>query len=388
MRSSAAAAAAFSSRIRMESPAMRKVVHLTTVHGRDDVRIFHKQCRSLAAAGYDVTLVAQDGKGNEHREGVRILDLGRPPAGRGRRILLSPWRAYRLLRKMPVEIVHFHDPELLPVGLLLKKGKHHVIYDSHEDVPRDILSKYWIPAPLRKILSFSFEKLENFVARRLNAVIGATPFIARRFQRINPRTIDVNNYPILAEFKSATEGRPFSRTICYIGAITRVRGISELIESLAVLRDVTLIMCGPFESKAYEEELMSLAGWKYVDYRGVVGRDEVDRIMAGSALGAVTFLPTPNHVDAQPNKMFEYMAAGLPLLASNFPLWQRIVAENRCGVCVDPASPVDIARGINGLLGDEAGWRAMGQAGREAVAKRFHWLHEGEKLVQLYEEIT
>jgi glycosyltransferase involved in cell wall biosynthesis len=366
---------------------MRKIIHLSTVHGRYDVRIFHKQCRSLAANSYDVTLVVQDGKGDENRDGVRILDLGSPPSGRVRRILLSSWRAYCCLREVPAAIIHFHDPELLPAGFYLKRAKHHVIYDSHEDVPRDILSKYWIPALLRKGLSILFEKFENYIAEKLDAVVGATPFIAKRFQRINPNSIAVNNFPIQEEFQPANEVRPFSRTICYIGGITRVRGISELIAALGILRDVTLVMCGPFESKAYEAELMSLPGWKYVDYRGTVGRNEVSKIMAGSALGAVTFLPTPNHVDAQPNKMFEYMAAGLPLLASNFPLWRQIVEETQCGVCVDPCLPAEIAKAIAHLLADESACRAKGRAGRKAIVERFNWRNESKKLLNLYGEL-
>ncbi|MEI6613691.1 MAG: glycosyltransferase, partial [Chrysiogenales bacterium] len=259
--------------------------------------------------------------------------------------------------------------------------------DAHEDVPRDILSKYWIPAALRKLLSFLFEKLEDFIARRLDAVVCATPFIAKRFQHINPKTIAVNNYPIQDEFAPTAEKSAFSRNICYSGGITRVRGISELIESLDLLRDVTLIMCGPFESKAYEEELLSLAGWKYVDYRGVVKRNEVNKIMACSALGVVTFLYSPNHIDSQPNKIFEYMAAGLPLVASNFPLWRQIVEETRCGICVDPASPGEIAKAIASLLSDEAMCREMGKAGEDAVKNRFNWLGESKKLLSLYGEI-
>jgi glycosyltransferase involved in cell wall biosynthesis len=367
--------------------AFNKIIHLTTVHGRYDVRIFHKQCRSIAAHGYGVTLVVQDGKGDENSDGVSIIDLGFPPSGRVWRIVLSPWRAYRLLRKMPADIIHFHDPELMLAGFLLKKGKHHVIYDAHEDVPRDILSKYWIPAGLRKVLSFLFEKLENTIARRLDAVVGATPFIAKRFQSINPKSIVVNNFPIQEEFQPGNEGRPFSRTVCYIGGITRVRGINELVEALGILHDVTLIMCGPFESKAYEEELMASAGWKYVDYRGIVGRDEVREIMACSALGVVTYLPGPNHTDSQPNKMFEYMAAGLPLLASDFPFWRQIVEEAQCGVCVDPGSPAEIAKAIAGLLSDEAMCRAKGRAGRRAIENRFNWMNESKKLLKLYGEI-
>lgn len=368
---------------------MSKVFVVTTVHGRHDVRIFLKQCRSLVSHGNDVTLVVQDGKGNENREGVKILDLGNPPAGRIRRILFSPWRVYRFLRTVPADIIHFHDPELLPVGFLLKNRKRHVIYDSHEDFPRQVLSKHWIHPVLRKLVSILFELFENFIAKRLDAVVCATPFIAKRFKLINPNSIDINNFPVMEEFQlpDHQQKQPAPRTICYIGAMTRERGISELIEALEILQDVTLIMCGPFESQAYAEELMAMHGWKFVDYRGIVGRDEVAKIMDRSVAGVVTYLPGPNHNDSQPNKMFEYMSAGLPLIASHFPLWRQIVEESKCGLCVDPSSPADVAKAIAGLLSNETLCREMGNAGREAVNNRYNWSNEAEKLQKLYRQV-
>lgn len=367
---------------------MRKVIQLTTVHGRYDVRIFLKECRSLASHGHDVTLVVQDGKRDETCDEVKIHDLGSPPAGRVRRILSSPLSVYRFLRSTPADsIIHFHDPELLPVALLLKTSKRFVIYDTHEDVPRQILTKHWIHPALRKVVSVLFEMLENYVAKRLDAVVCATPFIAKRFKQINKNTIDINNFPVLKEFQLSDnrQSAPFARTICYIGGITRERGITELLASLEILQDVTLIMCGPFESKEYEDELMSMAGWDYVDYRGIVGRDEVAKIMACSSVGVVTFLPGPNHNDSQPNKMFEYMSAGLPLLASNFPLWRQIVEGSQCGMCTDPSSPRDIASAITNLLADERMCRDMGDAGAKAVRAKFNWENESAKLLNLYE---
>lgn len=366
---------------------MRKIFVLTSVHGRYDVRIFLKQCRSLAGYGHDVTLVVQDGKGDEILDGIKIHDLGSPPAGRIRRIFLSPWRAYRFLRSAAADVVHFHDPELLPVGFMLKGGNRYVIYDSHEDVPRQLLAKHWIHPLLRKTVSVLFETLEEFVAKRLDAVVCATPFIAKRFQEINQNCIDVNNFPMLEEFKPMGEDQPFFRIICYIGGITRERGITELLQALEILQDVTLIMCGPFESKEYEDELRSMAGWEFVDYKGVVGREEVGQILSCSAVGIVTLLPTPNQVDSLPVKMFEYMSAGLPLIASNFPLWRQIIEEAQCGLCVDPFSPQDIARGITSLLSNETLCRDKGNSGRRAVQNKYNWLNESEKLLNLYEEI-
>jgi len=368
---------------------MGRVFVVTTVHGRYDVRIFLKQCRSIASHGHDATLVVQDGKGNESRDGVKILDLGNPPAGRIHRILFSPWRMYCFLRSAPADIIHIHDPELLPVGLLLKNDSRHVIYDSHEDFPRQVLSKHWIQPVLRKTVSILFELCENFIAKRLDAVVCATPFIAKRFKRINSNCIDINNFPLLEEFQPPDdqEQKPFSRIICYVGAVTRERGVSELIEALAILQDVTLIMCGPFESQAYEDELKTMPGWRFVDYRGIVGRDEVAMIMSYSVAGIVTFLPGPNHNDSQPNKMFEYMSAGLPLIASHFPLWRQIVEDGRCGLCVDPSSPKDVANAIARLLSNETLCREMGTAGRKAITNRYNWSEQAKKLKELYTQV-
>lgn len=367
---------------------MHKIIQLTTVHVRYDVRIFFKQCRSLASHGYDVTLVVQDGKGDELCEGVKIHDLGAPPVSRVLRVLFSPWRVFFYLRsRSSDDIIHFHDPEILPVALLFKYKKRRLIYDSHEDVPRQILTKHWINSSLRKIISVLFETLENFVAKRLDYIVCATPFIRNRFQQINKKCIDVNNFPILEEFKPTGEKQSFSRTICYIGGITRERGLNEILQALVILQNITLIMCGPFESKEYEDELKSMPGWKFVDYRGIVGRAEVSRIMACSEIGVVTFLSGPNHNDSQPNKMFEYMSAGLPLLASNFPLWRDIVEGNQCGICVDPSSPEDLAEGIEKLLSDELICREKGQAGQLAITDRYNWHKESEKLFDLYESL-
>jgi glycosyltransferase involved in cell wall biosynthesis len=288
---------------------------------------------------------------------------------------------------VPADIIHFHDPELLLIGFLLKNGKRRLIYDSHEDVPKQILTKHYINPLARKAVSVVFELLENYISKRLDAVVCATPSIARRFNSINSLSVNVNNFPRAEEFQPLNSEKLFSRTLCYIGGITRERGITEVIQALAILKNVNLIMCGPFESQDYADELMSMAGWKYVDYRGTVGRHEVGKIMACCMAGIVTFLPSPNHYDSQPNKMFEYMSAGLALIASDFPLWRQIIEEGMCGLCVDPSSPQDIANGINALLGDEKLCRDRGKAGREAVITTFNWRKESEKLLKLYEAI-
>ena len=359
-----------------------RIAHLTTAHPRRDVRIFHKECTSLAASGYEMHLLVADGLGAEVDAGVQMHDIG-AVRSRWRRMLLQPWRMWRAARRLDARLYHFHDPELIPVALLLRWGGAEVIYDSHEDVPRAVMSKDWIWLPLRKVVAAGFEIFENFAARRFSAVVAATPHIARRFAQVNRLSVDINNFPMQSELDAPCEAAGNARTVCYIGGISRIRGIFEVIGALEQV-DAKLIMAGPFESEATEAQARAMPGWAKVDYRGVVSRAGVRDIMAQSRAGLLFFHPEPNHVEAQPNKMFEYMSAGLPVLASDFPLWRSLLVESGAGICADPTDPRAIASVIGAILDDPIAALAMGQRGRESVLTRYQWEFEARKLLGLY----
>lgn len=363
------------------------ILHVTTVHSRKDIRIFQKECVSLASAYDGVDLIVGDGKGVAVEKGVRFIDVGLASKSRIRRILLQPIRAFRRIRLESPDIVHLHDPELLPIGLMLAWSGLKVIYDAHEDVPRQILAKPWIPLFLRKGVSRSFEWFEDFVARRISGVVAATPHIAARFRRLNENTIDINNFPLPNELAPGAGPAKRGRSICYVGGISRIRGVKQLVEALPFVPNARLVLCGLFSDKQLEDEIRGLAGWAYVDYRGMVDRDELQKIMAKCCAGVVTFLPLPNHVDAQPNKMFEYMSAELPVIASDFLLWREIIIGSRAGVCVDPESPRSIAAAIEMLLNDPVLVNKLGRAGREAVLTKYNWPVEATRLINFYRDL-
>lgn len=364
---------------------MIRIAHLSTAHGRRELRVHLKECNSLAANGYEVHYVVADGLGDEHVGNVHVHDIGRA-GGRFQRMLLRPWRMLAAARKLGARLYHFHDPEILLVALFLRHGGAKVVYDSHEDVPRSLLSRDWIPGWIRPGLSAVFEAFENFIARRLSAVVGATPHIAARFARLNPTAVAVNNYPLRQEIEDVVERRGPSRSVCYLGGIGRIRGIEEMVRALEHV-DARLILAGPFESAATEQAMRALPGWSKVDYRGMVSRAAVREIMAESQAGLIFFHPEPNHVDAQPNKMFEYMSAGLPVLASDFPLWRELLVEARAGLVADPMDTKDIARVIGQLLDDPQAAAEMGQRGRDGVLQRYLWIFEEKKLCELYKKL-
>ena len=369
------------------STSPRRIVHVTTVHPRDDIRIFRKECVSLARAGYEVVQVVGDGLGEAVVDGVRIVDIGARPAGRLARMRQQPRRALEAVRSLAPALVHVHDPELLPLACALAREGVPAVYDAHEDVPRQILTKQWIASPLRRALSWGFERYENARVRPLAAVVAATPHIAQRFATVARRSVSVANYPFLGELAPPTAPVSRERVVCYVGGIMRTRGIFEMVRALPQVPGVRLLLAGNFEDAALEQALRAEPGWAQVDYLGLIGREQVRSVLARASAGLVTLLPMPSYVDSLPIKMFEYMSAELPVIASDFPLWRDIVVRQACGVCVDPADPAAIAAAIRALVDAPQQVQAMGRAGRAAVLEQYNWPQAERELLALYEAL-
>lgn len=362
------------------------IAHLTSVHSRYDTRIFHKMCASLAAHGHAVSLLVADGKGEEQRNGVQIYDVG-ASKGRVDRILKAPARIFEKAVSLKADLYHLHDPELIPIGLKLKRRGKRVIFDSHEDVPRQLLSKPYLNKPTLWAISRMFAAYESWACRQLDGIIAATPFIGDKFLRINTNTVDVNNFPLLNELTSEITWANKQAEVCYIGGIARIRGIQELCTAMGLVRsEARLNLCGKFSEPAVERTVKSLPGWSRVNEYGFVDRRKAREVLSRSMAGIVTLHPVFNYMVALPVKMFEYMSAGIPVIASDFPLWREIIEGNRCGLLVDPLNPAEIAGAIDCLLTHPEEARRMGENGRRAVIERYNWQIEEQKLLAFYDK--
>jgi glycosyltransferase involved in cell wall biosynthesis len=363
---------------------IHKIAHLTSVHPRYDTRIFLKMCSSLAALDYEVSLVVADGLGDETRNGVCIADVGSLP-GRLNRMFKTTRRVYRQAISLDADIYHLHDPELMPVGLKLIKCGKKVIFDAHEDLPKQLLGKPYLNPVAKYILSKTFALYEHWACPKFDALITATPFIRDKFLRINSNTVDINNFPLLDELTNTSNWSLKQDEVAYVGGITKIRGIEEVIQAIGLTQDVRLNLAGNFSEKAVEESIKNHEAWSKVNEFGFLNRQEVNTILAKSKVGLVTFLPAPNHIDAQPNKMFEYMSAGIPIITSNFPLWQKLVEDNQCGLCVNPLDPRAIAEAIQYFIDHAVEAEEMGRNGRLAVEEKYNWSIEEQKMFKLYE---
>ena len=375
-----------------------RICHVSTVHRGVEIRIVRKELASLAAAGYDAHAIISattEEIAEAARLGVTIHPLAENARTGGRltRMTRKMFDAWRSCRKLDARLYHFHDPELIPLGLLLKLSGYKVVMDVHEDLANQILTKQWIPAPIRSLVSRIARGAERIGARFLDGTVVAASTLAAFFQDVARRQIVVHNYPLLSELAtfpadgegvSQPQGTPSSRNhISYIGGISRIRGVYEAV-SAAGKADVRLILAGTFKSAAERQHASSLPGWSHVEELGWVGRDGVRQTLQRSFAGLCTLHPTPNHLGAEPIKLLEYMAAGIPSIVSNIPAWQEFVEKHDIGLCVDPLDVDAITAAIITLRDDPARAAQMGENGRKAVLESYNWDTQARKLVDMY----
>ncbi len=362
------------------------ICHLTSVHQSHDIRIFYKECTSLAKK-HEVVLLVANGV-DEVRNNVEIRNVPVSYSGRIQRFTKVVNEMYRAALEINADVYHLHDPELLRIASKLLKKEKCVVFDAHEDLPRQLLSKPYLHPFAAKVLSRLVEYYENKVVAKLTGVVAATPHIQNRFLAVNPNTENINNYPVISELKLLGEGAESVRkqNVCYVGGITEIRGIKEMLNALKYTHEpVGLNLAGTFESEELKINAQQHPTWTKTKYYGFVDRAEVAKILHTSFAGLLTLHPTVNHIDSLPIKMFEYMLFGLPVIASRFPLWQEIIEKNKCGICVDSLNPQEIAQAIDYLYRNPEKAKEMGERGRKLVLEKYNWEQEEQKLLNFYE---
>ncbi len=346
-----------------------KVVIFSTVHRATDDRIFHKEALSLARAGYNVVVLAQHSR-EESISGVHIKPL-QTSSSRLKRMLCATRVVAELVRENG-DIYHFHDPELIPGGLFLRAIGKKVIYDSHEDLPKDILLKPYLPPWTRGIVSRAATLFERVAARLLSAVIlpseQYSPHIGER--------VAVHNYPVLDYIVSAAEQEertaPGIPVVVYCGTITWMRGAGEMLRSVAIACKkvpVRLRLIGSVEDERLRSEIASHERSGAVEYLGEIPRRKVYARCLGAAAGLLLYHPAPFHRFIRPIRLFELMACGVPLIASDLPFSRKIVHDQGCGIVVDPLNISQIADAIIYLLKHPRKRRKWGGGERNSPKK-------------------
>jgi glycosyltransferase involved in cell wall biosynthesis len=357
------------------------IYHISTVHPRFDNRIHYKECKSLLAEGYNVKLLIQGEEGP--REGLEHISIG-PYGSRVSRFFKGSREVMRKVRADRPDLIHFHDPELLLAGFLLSFGRRKVVYDVHEDLPKQLLYKSWIPSLLRIPLSWLTSVGEKLLSSRMDGIAVATDDIARKFPK--DKTIVLRNFPLLGLAPQVEPSNSSLLQLIYAGGLTPVRGIRELIDALDLCEaDVRLKLIGKWSDEEYEQECTSSPGWDKVDYLGYLKMEEVYQEIAKSDVGVGTLKPIRNYLTSLPVKAFEYMLIGKAMILSNFPYWKEIF--HGTAAFVDPEKPEEIASAINRLAAIPEDRLRMGEQGRKMVQEEYNWEVESQKLLDLYNRL-
>ena len=370
---------------------MISVCHFTTVHGDRDDRIFFKMCRSLAAAGFRTFMLAPGAK-DAVEDGVLVHGI-RIPEWRPLRATIGAWRMYRAVLRTGATIVHFHDPELIGVGLLLKRKGRTVIFDMHELVRSQIMDKEWLgPLWFRRMIVGAYAAIERRAVRRFDAIVLAESGYAEELLPHHPAQRGkfhvVRNLPVLAiiDRNVIPAQRRDAFTIIYVGGLSAIRGVHELIEAVGHVEGVQLHLLGWWESDDFRRKCEASPGFARTRYLGSVRMDEVYGPMRDADLGALLMYPLKNHTTSRPIKTYEYMACERPMLLSDFPAWRE--AFGPFAWFVDPRDVEAIARAIAFARDHVDAGTERGRLGRRAVEEGLCWEREEERLIKLYREIS
>lgn len=369
-----------------------KVCHLTSVHPSRDTRIFYKECRGLAKAGYDVTLIAvHHKKETEVVDGVKIIPF---PLVKNRflRILFSPLRMFFMARKQKAGIYHFHDPELIVAGLLLKFTGAKVIFDIHENIVKQIKVNRFLLFP--RLLSRLFVPFNYISARCFHLVLAENSY-EEIYKKYTHRYKIILNMPDVAFFQPYyLSDRSANRDIFYIGRVAKIRGAEVTLKALHLLKKKNIVVNIHFVgdiAPVLKKELESLDYFNEIKENVIFyGRKNLEAgyEISGQCLVGVSVLsPVENYLYSYSTKIFEYMAVAMPVITSNFPLYKDIVERYECGFCIDPGDPGALAEAVEYLLNHPDQAREMGAKGRQAALKYFDWQIQERKLLELYQSI-
>ena len=374
-----------------------KVCHLVSKHKMNDMRVFEKECKSLAKGGFDVTLVGFGEQAKEETiDGVKCISLYCPIKNNLELLLKRNRLTYKAALKVDAEIYHIHEPELLPVGKKLKRKGKIVIFDSHEYYGwqlRDNIHKIKIvnvPASFMKTIGNLYMRYEKRVCMKLDAVIQVCTMNGiDYFEGRCKRTLFIRNLPDISDYTRKYEisfENPIS--VSMIGGITKERGVTQLVKA-AGKADATLNLAGNFIPKSYEDELKQLAEYKNVNYRGFLNKEGMISLLEETAIGASTLLNIGQYdkIDTFPTKVYDYMAMKLPVIISSTNFAKEMNDKYNFAICVDPNNPDEIAQAVIWIKEHPQEAKKMGENGRKIIENEWNWGKESQKLLDFYNEL-
>ncbi|WP_181421221.1 glycosyltransferase [Curtobacterium sp. MCSS17_011] len=370
---------------------MFDVLHVSSAHPWTDVRVHQREAASAAAIGYRTGLIAVARQGErrdphwtvpDEQTGVSVRRITRRP--RLRRILVSSLQVITLALRTSAPVVHLHDPELLWAVPVLRLAGRKVVYDAHEDLPDQVRGKEYLRGG-RRTAAIVLAHVLVRVACGSDRVIAATPVVARRFPA--RKTTVVRNLPRVRAHDLGTELARAPRAV-YLGSHSRDRGL----EALCAIADIPertweLVTAGPVEHGGHRAAFDELVRAGAIDHRGVLHPTDARNLLLECRVGLLPLRPTPAYRTSIPTKLFEYMAAGLAVVATDVPFWRELLAGVDCVTWVPADDVTALAEAVGRYMDDPDLAVAHAGAGRDAVVETLRWEIDEPALLAVYADL-
>ena len=373
-----------------------RIVHISSVHTWKDPRIFFKQCSSLAQKGFDVHLLTPDSS-DEKRNGVQLHQVWNyDPAKQKKSILAKlfrPAKLFKMARNLKPDVIHFHDPELIPWALIHRMLGYTTVYDIHEDNKTVIRHRYYIPDPFKELLSLLIGWIER-LAHSVMPTVLAEAYYQRRF----PKGIIVTNYQNITVKKEGISLEPGpvnargESHVIYTGNLEIERGVLTYMEGIRGTSNLHLHLIGRTYQRTFDKTLDAQKGLEdRIHWEGVASYVPYSRILERYAernwlAGLVVFPYSDHYKYKHPTKFFEYMAFGIPVIYTDFTEWKNLLDPLEVGIAVDPDKPKELVSALDRLKGDKVLCETYAKNALHH-SKQFLWDHEASKLITFYNEL-
>lgn len=362
---------------------------MSSVHYALDTRIFFKMCHALNNE-YDVSLIAN------HPQKETINNIQITPfkvfKNRRNRVFFSWILMFFKAIKINAKVYHFHDPELIPCGLLLRILGKKVIYDVHENIAEDIFDKPWIKYQKTSYQIFNF--FEKIAVKNFKIILAEKSY-EKRYKTLNANAVVIQNFCDLEFFEPFVK-KEYHQTmnLFYIGIVLENRGILEILETVYELKKKGYPVHFHLVGELYSDLDQKIKKLEYFDtikddvtFYGRLPLNKGYQLAERMDIGLCIIWPMKNSIESYPTKIFEYMAVGLPIITSNFDLYKELVEENNCGICVNPKSTKEIFYAVETLYTNVQKSEQMVKNGKNAVKNKYDWESQKQVLIRLYDEI-
>ena len=372
---------------------MKHICFISSAFGRDDSLMVIRQGHSLAASGFRVTYLVCDDQPDAFYKGIHYVSTGYKAKDKKDRLKNNPQIIKEKLAEIEADIYQISEPELLRLGFWLKRKGKKVIYNMREWYPGYYSRKFRNNLMKKIVYSFA-ERYLKYAVKRLDAVVNCLVDKSEYIRKHLPCKLfeDVTNYPLINHDFSLSFEEYCSRkpVVCYFGSIYTNSCQREILDALVAFPEVTYLLAGVFYNEEYKQKLMQKPAWKQVEFINGFKREELPSIINQAVIGNVVrdFSKTgsPNGSSAV-IKIYETMEAGVPVILSKVPLYEKMVEKYHCGICINPQSVEDFKNAIAYLLTHKEEAYEMGQNGRKAVLEEYSWDSQYKKYLSVIEKL-